>query len=77
MHIFNVDHGLHVKIDSCASFIADNEEVNSVEVMAILEVSYDKYLRDEEGIRKDLDAALSAAGLKISDVKSSEYSTSQ
>ena len=56
---------------------ADKEEVNSVEVVAILELSYDRYLREEDGIRKDLDSALSAAGLKILGVKPSEYSGSQ
>lgn len=56
---------------------ADKEEVNSVEVVAILELSYDRYLREEEGIRKDLDSALSVAGLKILEVKPSEYSRSQ
>lgn len=56
---------------------ADKEEVNSVGVVAILELSYEKYLREEDGIRKDLDSALSAAGLKILGVKPSEYSSSQ
>lgn len=55
----------------------DKEEVSSVEVVAILELSYDRYLREEDGIRKDLDSALSAAGLKILGVKPSEYSSSQ
>lgn len=53
------------------------DDVETVSISAVLELSYSQYLKEQESVRRHLEAALTDLGLEVLRFESAEFGREQ